>query len=99
MHAVNPHGFSYGRRVNEDNADLNRNFRDFDVPAPVNATYADVHALLLPPVWPPAPEHEAKLGAYIAAHGARAFQEAVTGASTRSPMASSTAARVQRGAM
>src|SRR5512143_2900367 len=29
VHAVNPYGFSHGRRVNEDNADLNRNFRDW----------------------------------------------------------------------
>eukprot|EP01032_Pedospumella_encystans_P016815 gene16815-19167_t len=26
VHAVNPHGFSHARRVNEDNVDLNRNF-------------------------------------------------------------------------
>ncbi len=79
VHAVNPHGFSYGRRVNEDNVDLNRNFRDFDVPAPANAAYADVHALLIPPTWPPTPEHETGIADYIAAHGARAFQTAVTG--------------------
>ena len=36
VHAVNPHGFSYGRRVNEDNVDLNRNFHDFAAPLPVN---------------------------------------------------------------
>ena len=29
VHAVNPFGFSYKRRVNEDNVDLNRNFIDF----------------------------------------------------------------------
>src|SRR5205085_4675778 len=29
VHAVNPHGFSHLRRVNEDNVDMNRNFRDF----------------------------------------------------------------------
>src|SRR5512143_1730525 len=32
VHAVNPYGFSHGRRVNEDNVDLNRNFRDFAKP-------------------------------------------------------------------
>ncbi len=79
VHAVNPYGFSHGRRVNEDNVDLNRNFRDFNLPPPVNAGYADVHALLIPPTWPPSPEHEAKNGAYIAAHGMRAYQAAVTG--------------------
>src|SRR5258707_1844987 len=34
VHAVNPYGFSHGRRVNEDNVDLNRNFRDFNLPPP-----------------------------------------------------------------
>ena len=47
-HAVNPHGFSHGRRVNEDNIDLNRNFRDFSRPIPRNDAYADVHAFMLP---------------------------------------------------
>lgn len=79
VHALNPHGFAYGRRVNEDNADLNRNFRDFAAPAPVNPAYAEIHALLLPPTWPPAPAHEAKLHAWIAARGERAFQTAMTG--------------------
>jgi predicted deacylase len=79
VHAVNPYGFSHGRRVNEDNVDLNRNFRDFNLPAPVNSAYADIHDLLLPKTWPPTPEHEAKSAAYLAAHGPRAYQAAVTG--------------------
>jgi len=78
-HAINPHGFSHGRRVNEDNVDLNRNFHDFAVPPPVNAAYADVHDLLLPPTWPPSAENEAKAAAYVATHGTRAYQAAVTG--------------------
>jgi hypothetical protein len=79
VHAVNPHGFSHGRRVNEDNADLNRNFRDFTQPAPVNAAYAEVHPLLLPATWPPPAANEQKIAAYIAAHGERAYQAAVSG--------------------
>jgi len=79
VHAVNPHGFSHGRRVNEDNVDLNRNFRDFALPAPANAGYADVHPLLLPATWPPPQESEAAIGAYIGKHGERAFQAALTG--------------------
>jgi len=59
VHAVNPHGFSHVRRVNEDNVDLNRNFIDFSQPLPVNADYADIHALLLPAHWPPSPEQTA----------------------------------------
>ena len=78
-HALNPHGFSFGRRVNEDNVDLNRNFRDFAAPAPQNSAYGEIHALLLPAAWPPPPAEEARLGAWIATHGETAFQAAVTG--------------------
>ena len=79
VHAVNPHGFSYGRRVNEDNVDLNRNFRDFSQPLPDNPAYAEIHPVLLPATWPPPKESEEAIGAYIAKRGERAFQEAVTG--------------------
>src|SRR5262245_56959198 len=34
VHAVNPHGFAWTRRVNEDNVDLNRNFVDHAKPYP-----------------------------------------------------------------
>ena len=50
LHALNPYGFSHLRRVNEDNADLNRNFVDFRAPLPVNAAYAEIHSLLLPAI-------------------------------------------------
>jgi len=79
VHALNPHGFSFGRRVNEDNVDLNRNFRDFAAAAPPNAAYAEIHSLLLPATWPPAPSDEARLSAWVAAHGEPAFQAALTG--------------------
>lgn len=61
VHAVNPHGFSYQRRVNEDGVDLNRNFLDFSQPLPANAGYAALHGLLLPPQWPPGPDNRAAL--------------------------------------
>ena len=79
IHAVNPHGFSYGRRVNEDNVDLNRNFRDFTQPLPDNPAYAEIHPVLLPATWPPPKESDEAIGAYIAKHGERAFQAALTG--------------------
>ncbi len=72
LHAVNPYGFSHLRRTNEDNVDLNRNFRDFRAPPPANAAYADVHGFIVPATWPPPPENEAKIAAYIATHGERA---------------------------
>jgi hypothetical protein len=78
VHAVNPYGFSHGRRVNEDNVDLNRNFRDFRAPLPENPAYDAIHSLLVPATWPPPAENEAKIGAYIAQHGQRAWQAAVS---------------------
>jgi len=79
LHALNPYGFSHLRRVNEDNADLNRNFVDFTAPLPVNTAYGELHPLLLPATWPPEPTSEAKLGAWLAAHGAAAYQAAISG--------------------
>jgi hypothetical protein len=85
VHAVNPYGFSHGRRVNEDNVDLNRNFRDFGAPPPSDAAYAEVHPLLLPATWPPSADNERRLAACVAARGERAFQAAVTGGQTTFP--------------
>lgn len=79
IHAVNPYGFSHGRRVNEDNVDLNRNFRDFGQSLPDDAAYAEIHSMLLPPTWPPPRESEEAIAAYIAQRGERAYQAALTG--------------------
>lgn len=79
VHAVNPHGFSHGSRVNEDNVDLNRNFLDHAGTYPANVGYAELHDLLLPDVWPPTPENQAAIDAWIDGHGAKAFQAAVSG--------------------
>lgn len=80
VHALNPHGFSHGRRVTNENVDLNRNFLDFKggQPLPVNAAYAQIHELLLPATWPPTPENQAAIDAWIAANGIKAYQAAVT---------------------
>lgn len=50
LHGFNPVGFSWVRRVNEDNVDLNRNFVDWTNP-PTNAAYDDVSELLVPSEW------------------------------------------------
>ena len=78
VHALNPHGFSHLRRTTHENIDLNRNFHDFDQPLPDNPGYRDLHALLLPPQWPPSPENEMRLGQYVAAHGEGALQAIVS---------------------
>ena len=79
IHAVNPYGFSHLRRVNEDNVDLNRNFILFDGTLPENEGYAGLHDLLLPESWPPSLANKAWLAAWIATHGLKAFQAAVSG--------------------
>jgi hypothetical protein len=78
IHALNPHGFSWVRRVTQENVDLNRNFQDFSQPLPVNPAYAEIHHLLLPDQWPPAPENQAAIHAYIQAHGLQRYQAAVS---------------------
>lgn len=78
VHAVNPHGFSHGRRASQENVDLNRNFIDFGQPLPANPGYAAIGALLLPPQWPPSPEVESQLAAFRDREGARGWQAAVS---------------------
>lgn len=48
IHALNPYGFAWVRRVNEDNIDLNRNFVDWQSGPPHNADYDDLADLLVP---------------------------------------------------
>jgi hypothetical protein len=78
VHALNPYGFSHIRRVTHENVDLNRNFHDFSGPLPVNEAYRDIHALLLPPEWPPSPANQAATANYLAKHGEAAFQAAIS---------------------
>ena len=51
LHAFNPYGFSWVRRVNEDNVDLNRNFVDWSQPPPANEDYGGIAHLLVPDEW------------------------------------------------
>ncbi|MDP1750335.1 MAG: M14 family metallopeptidase [Reyranella sp.] len=66
IHAVNPYGFSHLKRTNEDNIDLNRNFRDFSQPYPANPVYEEIHDLLMPTAWPPSEANEEELAAAMA---------------------------------
>ncbi|MCP3937061.1 MAG: DUF2817 domain-containing protein [Actinomycetia bacterium] len=50
IHALNPYGFAWIRRTNEDNIDLNRNFVPFDAP-PSNDRYSEIADLLVPSSW------------------------------------------------
>jgi hypothetical protein len=85
IHALNPWGFSYGRRVTHEGVDLNRNFIDFRRPPPRNAGYDELASLLLPANWPPSGGNELQLMSYAAAHGMAALQEAVSGGQYEHP--------------
>lgn len=80
IHAINPHGFAYVRRVTEDNVDLNRNFLDHTAPWPENPGYAHLHEYLLPESWSPRGRAEADkaLEAYAREHGRFALQAAIS---------------------
>ena len=77
-HAVNPWGFSYLRRTNESNVDVNRNFRDFAAPPARDDAYAEIHALMVPEEWPPTAGNRAALAALVATRGRAAVQAAVS---------------------
>ena len=48
VHAINPFGFAWLRRVTEEGVDLNRNFVDFSRPLPDNPGYDTLADALLP---------------------------------------------------
>ncbi len=51
IHAVNPYGFAWLRRVTHENIDLNRNWIDFSQPLPGNPGYDALHPAICPPTW------------------------------------------------
>ena len=53
IHAINPFGFAWGRRVTEENVDLNRNFVDYGVPLPANPDYEALASHINPRDWNP----------------------------------------------
>jgi len=81
VHAHNPHGFSWLRRTNEDNVDLNRNGRDFGAPIEPNDAYDEVHDWIVPSDWegPAWQAAQRSIDTFIAERGAAAWQAAVTG--------------------
>src|SRR5471030_3104085 len=85
IHALNPWGFSSGRRVTHEGVDLNRNFIDFRRPAPGNPGYDQLAAFLLPEQWPPSAGNEHQLMSYAASHGMGALQAAISGGQYKHP--------------
>ncbi len=78
-HAINPYGFCWGRRVNEDNIDLNRNYVDHNGTYPDDSNYREVHGMICPPdLMERKDEWDAKAFAWLEERGMAAFQEAVS---------------------
>lgn len=85
VHAHNPHGFSFVRRTDEDNVDLNRNGIDFGNGLPENPEYDELHPLLLPDDWE-GPAHAAarsRLAQLAAERGQRRLTAAIAGGQWR----------------
>ncbi len=51
VHAINPYGFAWLRRTNEQNIDINRNWINFDLPLPENPLYEELSDFLCPTDW------------------------------------------------
>ena len=85
IHALNPYGFSWLRRTTHENVDLNRNFQDFGKPLPRNAAYDQLAHLIVPAEWPPTPEVQAGLAEFVAKHGSKALQAAISGGQYEHP--------------
>ena len=88
VHAINPYGFAWVRRVNEDNVDLNRNFVDFDAAArPSNDGYDRIADLLVPESWDDETQAatSAALVDMVGEVGFEEFQQWVSGGQYRHP--------------
>ena len=51
IHAINPYGFAWLRRVTHENVDLNRNWVDFGQPLPENRGYDELVEAICPEEW------------------------------------------------
>jgi hypothetical protein len=87
VHAINPYGFAWLRRTNEQNIDINRNYIDFDLPFPENPLYEELSDDVCPADW--STEAQARTGARIAdwikRHSFGEFQQAVSGGQWKHP--------------
>jgi len=87
VHALNCHGFAWGRRVTEEGCDLNRNFVDFSQPVPDNPGHDELVDAFVPDDLDPATLEagERRIADWRAEHGERAFQTARKAGQYRHP--------------
>jgi hypothetical protein len=88
IHAINPHGFAWLRRVTHENVDLNRNWVDFDAPLAANPGYEALASVICPTEWTvEAQERTGRaLADYRQQHGPAALQEALTNGQYSHPL-------------
>ena len=88
VHAVNPYGFAWLRRVTHENVDLNRNWVDFNSPRKANPGYAALAEAICPREWTAQAQAASRAGldAYAEQHGAAALQQAITGGQYTHPL-------------
>lgn len=87
IHAINPYGFAWDRRVTQEGCDLNRNFIDFTASLPRNEGYDALADSLVPsalegPVFATA---EATIENYRSTYGEAAYRKARTTGQYRHP--------------
>jgi len=87
IHAINPYGFAWIRRVTEENCDLNRNFVDHGKPLPRNDWYDELVDAICPLEWTDASLTAAQktLDAFAMKHGMAALQKALSGGQYTDP--------------
>ena len=87
VHAINPYGFAWVRRVNEDNVDLNRNCIDFGGTLPSNPGYDELAPALVPESWDDVTRQTTaeQLLEYAGRHGFDGLQTAVSAGQYRHP--------------
>ena len=80
VHVVNPWGMAHGRRQNESNVDLNRNWRRSDDPPVHNDAYDEIHHLACPdtPDLPTADDLLAVVAPVLAERGEAWIRAAIT---------------------
>ncbi len=87
IHAINPYGFAWLRRVTQENVDLNRNWIDFDQPLPENPGYDALADAAVPTEWSDGAQAQSagRLLAYARENGFPALQQAMSGGQYRHP--------------
>jgi hypothetical protein len=85
VHAINPYGFAWLRRVTEENVDLNRNWISFTNVLPENPGYDELADATVPAEWTEESQRASAkvLLDYAARHGPMGLQQALSGGQYR----------------